>query len=118
MVSVTDRIMRYSEFLSEKGRADLAGAVAAWRVQGDTWLEEFKAVEPELAELVDLIANYDFPDAFDRLKEMADEWIDGEPNVFKRMGLRTAKDFTLDKARPDIEKLHVLVRAEIDRPRF
>lgn len=123
-MSFIDRVSHYNQFLSEKGREDLAGAVRAYRKQyGEKWLAEFKKANPGLFEIVDMIANYEVPAAIERIREMANTWIDEEPNEtawekLQRVGLRAGADVFIREATPAIAKLHAALRAEIDRPRI
>jgi hypothetical protein len=113
-----DRINVLEQLLGEKGTAEFVAAVRAYRDRyGSSWLEQFKLRMPHFTEIIDLCANYEFDEAWDRLCQLADDWIEGEPNTIKRMGLYTVKTGILAGARPDIEKLHAAVRYEIDRPR-
>jgi hypothetical protein len=116
---ILDRLKRFEVFLTPAGTDELTGAVQAYRKQyGEEWLTKFRDANPDLCILVDLAANYEFEAAWSELQRMVDEWIDGEPGTMKRIGLHAAKGVFLNGAKPDIERVHAALRAEIDRPRF
>lgn len=115
-MTIVERLDALKPLLGEKGMQDMADAVAAYRAQyGKPWLAEFKRNNPALTDLMDLIANYEFDEAWQRLFTLVDEWIDTEPGIGKRIAYRAAANVTLGGARPEIAKLHAMVRAEIDR---
>jgi len=118
-MGLIDRLKQLEVFITPAGTAELIGAVQTYRrAYGEKWLVEFRTNNPGLCDLVELAANYDFPEAWDKLISQVDEWIDGEPSLIKRIGLHAAKGAALDGAKPDVEKLHAALKAEIDRPRF
>jgi hypothetical protein len=117
-MTLIERFESLRPLLGEKGMQDLANAVAEYRaVFGKKWLAEFKTDNPTLSELIDLIANYEFDEAWLKLNEHVETWIDAEDSLGKRVGLRIAANAFLPGAKPDIAKLHAFVRFEIDRPR-
>jgi hypothetical protein len=124
MVSFDDRVDVFKQFLTGPGREELVGAFTAYRRQyGAAWLEEFKNNNPVLADVVDLIANYDFPEALEEIRSLASQWIDQEPEedlvqVMKKAGLRIGLKGAIAGLEPDLLKLHTALRAEIDRPQF
>lgn len=121
-VSLFDRLKVYTPMLCDKGREDLAGVIHAWRdAYGAKWFEAYKAANPSMTFVVDLAANYEFPEAFEKLKEEADAWVDAGPNVTiadkaKRVGLRATAKAILSEYRPELEKLHAFIRSEIHKP--
>lgn len=118
-MTIEDRFDQLKVFLTESGRVELVGAIKAYRSQyGEAWLAEFKAQNLHLAEIVDLIVNHDLTPAVEALLQKAGEWIEGEPEMWKRIALRGSIKIFIDSAMPDLEKLHTAIRAEIDRPRI
>lgn len=124
MVKLLERVKFLELYITPKGMEDLGGAIRAWRREyGEKWLAEFTNANPDLSTVVTLIAKYDFPEAFERLKKHVDAWIDAEPDETfwdnaKRIGMRATAHATLDEYQPKIEVLHRTIRAEIDRPQF
>lgn len=118
-MGVIDKIKAYEPYLSAKGREDLIITIQTYRkTYGKEWLEKFKAHNPDLCDFVDLIVNYDISEFWKALDGMIEGWISDESETWKRLAIRAAVNVFLPGAKPDIEKLHWAVKAEIDRPRF
>lgn len=114
-----DRLKQYGNILSPAGTAELIATVQAYKERyAENWLAEYKAANPEITELVDLVANYEFPQAWEQMVVLVNGWIDTEENWALRIGYRTSADVFLQKFKPDAERMHQQLRAEIDRPRF
>lgn len=115
-----DQLSNYVNFVMPSGRAALVEAMRQYKTAyGAEWLTKFKAANPELTDLVDIIANYDAEPAFHELLEYADAMI--EANVegsFFQIAAKTAAKTTIDANRQNILDTHAALRAEIDKPRF
>jgi hypothetical protein len=119
-VRVIEEFEKYRTLLTSEGREELGAAMAAFRRSyGEEWLEEFKAKNPDYSLIVELAANYDFPQAFAELKKYILARIADENGGYLqgRIFQGVAEAF-LNGSHDELRILHSFVRAEIDRPRF
>jgi hypothetical protein len=116
---LTSKFEAFKPLLTAVGREGLAQVIRVYREKyGENWFAEYKARNADTAEIVDLICNNDFPAALDGLLQKTEVWIEGIENHWSRAGVRLTIKLYLDGMKPDLEKLHTVIRAEIDRPRF
>ncbi len=109
----------YKDLLTDEGRTALANSVAAFRQHyGENWFKEFAKTNPGYVEIVDLIANHNFEDSLLRLKQFAHDKISEQYGPLMSNAVSMAAMVFIDGARGDLSKLHKMIRAEIERPRF
>jgi hypothetical protein len=117
-VAFSERLKTCEYLLTDTGRADLSGVIRDYmRAHGPRWLAELKKAEPDLCTIVDLCANHPFADALIELDARVEEWIAEDPSSVMQVVYRGMKAATLRSYAPQLETLHAMIRAEIDKPR-
>jgi hypothetical protein len=114
------KIEIFKHFFSAAGTEEILSEIRQYKNDyGAAWLSEFQADFPDLTVIVDLIANHGATDAFLIFKEHIAAQIDGkQDSFFARVAARGVAFGFLETHKADIFKLHEILKAEIDKPRF
>lgn len=110
---------KYKGVISGEGREALKLTIANFRnAYGENWLKEFQMANPDFAEIVSLVANFNAESAFVRLKQIVEYKIDTEISAKYRFATKLAALTYLDYNRAEVFKLHAELQEEIHKPRF
>ena len=86
---------------------------------GENWIAEFKAANPEMTIIVDLVANHTAQEAFSSLKEFVAEQIrESDLSIFAQIPVNTLAMATLNQNERNIYDTHKLLLDVIDKKRF
>lgn len=121
MVGVPEEFKKFEPLLTHEGREGLRSSLRQYReTYGAEWLEKFKERNPDVVMIIDLCANHTAAEALDGFKDYVAGWIRDQSgdSMFTAMALQVGADAFIASSRHDLELIHGLILAEIERPRF